>query len=696
MLKTTSINHEPLEIADDLGSDHLPVLLKIDVNLRLFKLNTFYDHSNTNWDVYRTNIDQNLNLNVFQTCNLTSKENIDIAIDDLENIIKNALNESVPLRVRREQPNLLTDEIKSLIRIRRSQIRLYQRNGFRHHKQAANFIQSRIKSLCDIAYNDNFQDHISSFIPNEHYNKKLWKITKILKNKRPNIPPLHIDNQHIITDQEKAEIISDKFLDNHMLTVNQSISNALSVPISLIERELSQALINNDPSTLTNVQEIRNIITKLKNNKAPGVDGVTNKALKQGGRKLTVALMYIFNACLIQNYFPNRWKNAVTVPVPKPNKPLTNPSSYRPISLLSCIGKLFERLILSRIQNFLEIHDILPNYQFGFRRGHSTTHQINRVCKTIRDGFQNKQSTGMVLFDISCAFDSVWHNGLLYKMQQLNFPRYLLHLIHSFLSNRTFRVKINSKLSSSKSIPAGVPQGAVLSPSLFNIYLHDLPTISDGYNYQFADDIAATKTDKKANSIKKSLQDYTLTITRYFRHWKLQLNPTKSEAIFFTRRRHDRAFPRNMIKVSNFEVEWKDCVKYLGVYLDQKLIFKNHIETVMTKVGKCVRALYSLISRNSRLFPSNKLLLYKAMILPILLYASPSWSNCAYTHIHKLQVLQNKILKMCLNLHHRYSTDNLHYIANMKKIPHQLNEAYTRFANNCNSSDDPLIFGLVR
>ena len=376
MLKTSSLAHEPLEVVDDLRSDHLPILLKINTfDQNFFNHNLFPNYSMTRWDIYQTKINDNLDLSNYQTSRLTCKQDIDNSVLEIETLIKNALNDSVPLTPRRRQENILTDEIKT----RRVQIRLYQRNGFRHHKQAANFLQSRIRNLCDAAYNRSFQRYLDSIIPNEDHNKRLWKLTKVLKNKRSNIPPLTINNHILLTDYEKAEAIADKFLANHMTSIHQHTSNDLTNAIRRMNTNLLQIFKNNDHSTLSTVREVKNIISKLKNNKAPGLDGITNKALKHGGKKFSIALMYIFNACLIHCYFPDRWKLSIITPVPKPGKPSNDLASYRPISLLSCLGKIFERIILTRVQDYLDNHNILPNHQFGFRKGHSTTHQVKRV-----------------------------------------------------------------------------------------------------------------------------------------------------------------------------------------------------------------------------------------------------------------------------------------------------------------------------
>lgn len=169
--------------------------------------------------------------------------------------------------------------------------------------------------------------------------------------------------------------------------------------------------------------------------------------LKNCSHKFIVALTYIRNACLKLSYFPTKWKEAVTVPIRKPGKPASDVFSYKQISLLPTLGKILERVVLTRLKTHAEERKLNPNFQFGFRSEQSTTHQLVRVMNQIKSGFSKTQSTGMVLLDLKCAFDSVWHDAVVYKMDQYGFLLYLTKLIQSFLENRKFAVKVNNNMS---------------------------------------------------------------------------------------------------------------------------------------------------------------------------------------------------------------------------------------------------------
>lgn len=164
----------------------------------------------------------------------------------------------------------------------------------------------------------------------------------------------------------------------------------------------------------------------------------------------------IFNWCLCNGHFPRQFKNAKVIPILKPGKDFKLPSSYRPISMLSILDKIFEKIILARVSEFVEANNIINREQFGFRKGHSTVHQIKRVVNIVTENKKKRKSTGVVLLDIEKAFDSVWHDGVVFKLNKFNFPIYLQKIIKSFLKDRCFSVHVDGTRSTTRGIPAGI------------------------------------------------------------------------------------------------------------------------------------------------------------------------------------------------------------------------------------------------
>ena len=244
-------------------------------------------------------------------------------------------------------------------------------------------------------------------------------------------------------------------------------------------------------------------------------------------------LTYIINAILRLQHWPSQWKCVVVVPILKPNKNEMLVGSYRPISLLSAIFKLVEKIILIRLDAAQDELNINDECQFRFRRGRGTVQQVVRIVNNVKVQYNLGKNTTMVLLDIEKAFDTVWIPGLLYKLNALNFPTYITKLFHSFLTGRSLQVRVNNKLSTRRDIRARVPQGSCLSPKLYNLFVSDFPEFP---KTKLADDTAMYAHSHNAQAEKMLLKAHMARATAYYDKWKIRINAEKSEAIVFTRR----------------------------------------------------------------------------------------------------------------------------------------------------------------
>ncbi|KAG5669722.1 hypothetical protein PVAND_000017 [Polypedilum vanderplanki] len=613
---------------------------------------------------------------------LFEPQQIDDHIHKLTKIILEAQDKAIPRKQCSSYKLNLPDELINTIKIKNSIKRAWQRSRDDRFKAQVRLMERIIKERVNIIRNDNWSHKLSTILPN-HTN--IWKVSKFLTKQNSKIPPLQTVDGLLLTSEQKANKIADVFQTNHINPLNES-SPDFSSHIKSKVSDLRQPLPSDRSTTLTDEAEINAIIRNLKNPKCPGPDKISNRLIKNLPRRGIKYLSKIFNSCLYHNYFPTTWKSANVVPIPKPGKKKADPTAYRPISLLSSLSKILERIILIRIQNHIEINNIIPNEQHGFRSNSSTTHLLYKIINHANTGLKSKKSTGLLSLDVEKAFDRIWHEGLIAKMIDFKFPNSLILITKSFLSERTFKVICDGSHSTIRSIPAGVPQGAVLSPTLYNIYTADVPISSYYETALFADDTSFYKTATNFSIISSQLKLASRKIASYMEKWKILINTTKTSAIYVTNGKK-KEIPIGPIEVFDTNVEWQDSIKLLGIHIDKRLTFKQHIDSVITKANLAIRMLYPLICRKSKLHVENKLLIYKLAIRPILTYGYPAFHGfIADTHTRKLQTLQNRSLKMILDRPWWESTQQIHADTNLPLINSYLYKITTKFRNKLTQS----------
>ena len=284
-------------------------------------------------------------------------------------------------------------------------------------------------------------------------------------------------------------------------------------------------------------------------------------------------------------------------------------------------------------------------------------------------------------FDIEKAFDRVWHAGLLYKMIKLIVPIYLTKVIQGFLLSRIFRVKIGNFLSEPKKIPWGLPQGSALSPTLYNIYIHDIPIPTDEVKLiLYADDTMLMTRDRLIGPINKRLPDAAKTIFDYYNLWKITINHDKTTLTNFSYRTK-KQLPDESLQVNGVEVEWGSEMKYLGVILDKRLTYRHHVRHCCNKIDAMIRLLYPYINRKSTLDPQIKVHLYRSYLLPIMTYAASVTGGMCVSHMRTLQVQQNKCLRMMMDISWSdfVSNGKLYQTCNVDNISNVIEKIRCRF-----------------
>jgi ribonuclease HI len=437
--------------------------------------------------------------------------------------------------------------------------------------------------------------------------------------------------------------IADMFLDLFGSSSDFPQDNATLEPF------IKSHILNRSPNDLNSMftpPELDKALKKLKSN-ATGIDEIHNAMLTNLSQTNKKNILHLFNAIYINDFVPEPWKKAIIIPLLKPGKPADSTISYRPISLTSCLGKLFERLLTNRLDWYVESRNLLGPEQAGFRKSRSTIDHLVKIDLDIKRGFKEKESTVAVFLDINKAYDTVWTKGLLYKLAKIGLTGNCLGWLQNFLQNRSICIRLGSYTSQSREIKNGVPQGAVLSPLLFNLMLIDFPTPPPPIQLLlYADDVNIYTRVKQPIDAETVLQPYIDKVAKWGRKWKFKFSASKSTTVSFTRSYKPGDDP--LLFLNGHRIPNASKFKFLGVILDAKLLWKDHIAYI---VNKCIRLknAFSIIAKATHA-PSIKSLciLFKSLVRSRMDYGLIVYGSACKTNLLKIDIAARSILRIIL------------------------------------------------
>ena len=377
--------------------------------------------------------------------------------------------------------------------------------------------------------------------------------------------------------------------------------------------------------------------------KAPGADRVTNACLRECEDILTPYLLPLLSASLRLQSIPSEWKSAMVVAVPKPGGDVSLPKGYRPISLLSCLSKVLERIVTVRLTYFLETSSALSGTQFGFRRMRSTDLALWNFVSATTCALQTRQKTVMLALDIEGAYDRVWHEGLLAKLADLAVPPALVGWIHSFLSDRSMSLRVGEVVERRR-LSMGVPQGSPLSPILFLVFIDDLvrELSQIAHAQAFADDVVVWWHARKGDSGEAVGRRVLGAVERWSREWRAIFNPSKCQPMMISRQRGE---PLPILMLHGSPLVWVDRLRYLGVWFDPTLSWGVHVDMVSRQALDRLRAIHRGVGTLWGLHPMIVSRMIVAGVLPALFYAAPAWCG-AVRHLARLRPL-DRVLRLC-------------------------------------------------
>ena len=398
----------------------------------------------------------------------------------------------------------------------------------------------------------------------------------------------------------------------------------------------------------TNVEEeeVLQLLLDLDISKAIGADAISSKLLRFAAPGISGSLAVLFNYSLRCGKVPLEWKSALVYPVLKGGNS-EDVGNYRPVSVLPIIVKIFERLLHRQLYRYLQMHSILYSTQSGFRPQHTTQDVVVAMVDEWRKALDEDKLVGAVMLDLSKAFDLVNHSILLKKMERYGIRGVELSWFMDYLTGRSQRVCVGQDRSDWIDVHKGVPQGSVLGPLLFILYVNDLPRVLEACTIkQYADDTTVSHTAVSASDLELSLNRDMESITKWMDKNRLKLNAKKTQLLLLGRRFRAHELESVKVIMNGEQLIRSRMVKYLGVWIDDGLTWRRHIEMVRKK---CFSGLSNL-RRFSGVLPSAlKKKVYNALVLPHLDYCSVVWQECVKELQLKVERIQNYGIRLILS-----------------------------------------------
>ena len=636
---TTEFDTKSGNILCDI-SDHFPQFLIVYRACPDYKSCSLSKHDFSNFD-------ENQFVNDYSELDLTILNDDDVSVDDkfgayyekLSNLVEKHVPSKKMTRreIKLQSKPWINSEIIRLIKYRNKlKRRMIRRRTIENeylYKRFRNRIANEIKASKKRYYHQFFSEHSGNM-------KMLWSgirsIINIKKTALSGISQLVVDGNKITDPKEIASSLNKYFV-SVPEQVDKDIPRTNKSPMDY----LNHCVQNSFFLSPADPKEIESIILSFSNKKSVGPYSIPVRLLKTLACEISESFSLIVNDSFSTGNYPEKLKVGRVIALHKKGS-TDNPSNYRPISLLSIFSKIFGKLMHKRLNDFLETNNVLHNLQFGFRKKHSTAHALISLTEKIKQTIDNGNLACGVFIDLKKAFDTVNHTILLKKLEHYGIRGVPLQWFKSYLTDRKQYVSVCGNISETLQIKCGVPQGSVLGPLLFLLYINDLAKVSEKLTFfLFADDTNIYYESSNISDIQKTVNKELNKVRKWLEANRLALNIDKTNFVIF----HS---PKNLyndqitIKFGGKKVSQETCVKFLGVLLDSSLSWKPHITELTKKLSRTV----GLFCKIRHYAPLETLkMLYHGIFFPFISYGIQVWGLTYPTYLEKVFILQKKIIK---------------------------------------------------
>lgn len=627
-------------VLDDLyGSDHYPILITNETSNDTSQREPRLILRKADWKLFKS-----------LTAVVDGEyDNIDEMVEVFNKLVLDATRASIPMSSGRIPDRCVpwwTADCTIVNLERKAALRRYQRTRLQVDKISYSRAKANAKFVKHNAKVDSMREFISK-LNSDTPLPKIWiRVKKMTGKYAKHHPPCLTQNNNLVTDEHTVANI----LAHHYSSV--SSTDSYTPRFQRVKAAAEATHINfdsnenhpyNSPITMHEVTGTM----KLCKETAPGEDGIRYRMLSNIHDSALNLLLGIYNKVWTDNVYPSEWRDATVLSFLKPSKPRTEPGSYRPIALTSCTGKLLEKVVNIRLVNFLEKNQILSDKQFGFRKMRSTTDALICLESEIVEAFRRKNHLVCVFFDINKAYDTTWKYNIIRSLHSGGVRGHMGKYIANFLHNRTFRAKIGNSFSDSVPQEEGVPQGSVLSCTLFALAINNIAEnlpIDVKYSL-YVDDLMIYTSSSSIPSIERRLQNSIRNITSWTDTNGFTLSAPKTVAVHFHRKRGLQ--PEPSLFLYNQPIKFDTTQKFLGMILDQKLTWKPHIDKLKQDCMGRLNLLKCISRQSWGADRKTMLRIYKAMILSKIDYGSIVYSSAKDNVLCRLDPVHNAALRLC-------------------------------------------------
>lgn len=665
ILASNSLSHnfESHTLSDTYGSDHYPVIAEYDGYIFNNTRRITFRTDKADWDVYK---------NQFNIDNV-DRRNIDNWVKTFTECIINAAKISMPLTKLTKNKKRLpfwNDEIKNKIIERKRLLREFTRSyRLETHRKISN-LTNQIRILFKKARAKSWDSFVSG-IDHKTNGYQIWNRVNAIKNSRKeNSIHLLRDNGTFLNDGFKiAEKLSDHF--SHISKGNLTLQQIKTK--EELENSLPSADDNHDHLEYNHPIGRLELEAALQNakGKSPGEDKITYEMIKQLPNIGINELLKILNTIMDNGIYPKTWKKALVIPILKAEKVNDQVHGFRPISLVSVLARIFERIINQRLNNELEKLGFFSKKQTAYRKKLSTMDNLASFSNCIANSFSNKELTVAVFLDIKGAFDTVWPAYILKELLKIGIKGKLYKTVRSFLTNRSLTVVNGVYKSLTKNLENGVPQGSALSCTLFLVAVNNIIKNTNIKCTMYADDLTIWITGKKEKELNHQMQVQLNEIVSKLEQIGFTISENKTCFMTFSAKRNPPEISLKLLhKGVTTDLKQVPHFKLLGITFDSKFSFQEHLDDLVKRITKNNQALRVI---GGSYFGGNRntlLLVNQAINLSLVNYGRMIYSVASPTSLKKLDVIFRKALRICLGTFH--TTPNLGLLVEGSELPSEL------------------------